>query len=374
MIRKPICMLVAALFSTTVLANSPINPADFDYDKSGILTANEIEDFKQDLISRNTERARDWLDALKAVEDRFIPELHVSIPNLRNSVRLECNKLEKQLFIRQSFSNLPILRCPEVTAGTNGAQVSFRGDLENDTNILNIEGLIAYPIITPKNPPRDDADVQSLAPLLSDSALLAFAQANGTLNFGAANDGFSRFGISQYLRYENLYSDRDTFNFSTYFHSDLELEAEGYGAFLTYTPVVATPEGSLDINLPPNTAGGTENHLYLSTHATIDWLSLNDSGNTNFNDNSEFVWLGGEAELIYTDKNKMFPNGYSARAGVEYFYDINNNQEALQFTAGLDFRLDRAGKSSIGVAYTHGELRQDIEFEDTIEVNLKFKQ
>jgi len=361
-------------------ATDKITPEDFDTDKSGVLIGDEILEFERSLKQSNNKAAGDWLRVINQLEADRGKDFHIAIEDLKARIDFLCDKGQQKIFIRKSFSDLPILRCPEVTGNAEGASVSFSGDIEAEENVISIEGLIAYPIISPKVAPsiQDEAreaaglDTRKLESVETDSAFLIFAQADGTINFGSTDRGFTRFGGSYYSRFENSISDRDTFNLSAYFHSDLELEADGYGVLFTYLPVF---EGEkIDINLPPAQTKIIDKHGYIATNFTADWINLNDPGNTNLTADTDFLWLGGEIGLVFTDKPETLPNGYTARAGIEYFYDTLNSQEAFQFVAGLDFQLDRSGRSSLGITYIHGEQRQDLEFENKIEVNFKFKQ
>lgn len=365
-------LLSAALVVTAITnpAMAAMDLATYDTNKDRLLSRSERNAIKRDLAPLGTTEAAHWLDTIEKLEvelnnQQFIPLAEVA--GVAYTERLKCD-LQQRFFLRDSIDNLPFLQCQELWPKSSGASFNYTGDFKSNKDKIDIDGVLGISLITPGTfvqHPRD----RKPGFVLSDFALLAFAEASGTINLGDTDKGYSRLGTNAYAWTEDgPFFERTAWDFSAYYQSDLEFGGNGYGIQLS-----VTPEQS-DWYLNSYVRAENSHQIFFWTaHARIDVLHIDNPGVNNLTNDTDYAWIGGRFGFVYEDKPAIWKNGINLKANVRYYYDLVGDQEAFQLNTTLDFNLDEKGSSSFGLGYTLGKTRQDLISKDKVIMSLKFK-
>ena len=365
-------LYLAAFVSCTVVASAyaDIKVGSFDANNDLLLSRSERENMRASLKVLGTSEASHWLFVLKNLEDQQNNQQYIPVAELEKSPyisRLDCNQ-DQRIFLRDSIDNLPFLHCQELWPKSNGASFSFTEDLDADTSRAEVDGVLGIALISPGSlevAPRE----RRRGWVVSDFALLGFAEAQGTFNFGRPNRGYTRFGANAYAWTEggSLF-ERVTYDASIYYQSDLRFGGEGYGVQAAVTP----QQSRINLNSYV-TQEGSDRKLFWVADGRADVLHIDNPGTNNLAPDTDYAWIGGRVGIVYEDKPDILENGFNLKINANYYWDLVNNVEAFLFSTSLDFNLNRAGSSSIGIDYDRGENRQDLNFEEKVTLSLRFK-
>ena len=358
----------ALLMSSPAFAEIDIN--SYDLDRNRQLDRSEREAAKRELESMpGNDEAVHWLAQIEFRESQLnnpelVPVLEIAQNPFISSY--DCD-LAQELFIRASFSDISVLTCPELRPPSKGATVSFTSDNVADTNSLNIDGVIAHVLVPPNSLRGGNGNPDG--PVLSDYALFMFAEAEGTVNFGTPNQGYSRFGLdSEATIFGGGLFELVRIDSALYYQSDLNFDAEGFGGSISVEPF------NTDWNLNASARLQDDTSIFnWVAIGTLDATHIDAPGNTNLTADTNYTWVGGRVGAEYYVEPEGLPNGLTFHGYADFFWDLTNHQEARYFDTGITLNLNKDKTSALSFSYVNGEKSQDLSFDDQFKLNLSFK-
>lgn len=267
----------------------------------------------------------------------------------------ECDKI-KSVYFQKSISGFPILSCEKDDRGNfpgaSGAALSIADDREANETSLSVDAGLGVVLIPPAQMENSEVDF----------GLMGFVEAN----FEDSDKDYARAGFNAEFMFDADPLDFLVADVTTYYQTDFDHDLKGYGVQVSLFPQLS----DLALNLAVVDPKSPFRYAFLGS-ATVDYLRLENPGNTELGPEENFAWIGGEVGVLLEYDDVL--NGVSFKPTLQYFWDPLSERDAALFNAGLSFKLDEDGTSSLTFGYSRGRDRQTFVFEDKFTADLELK-
>lgn len=269
------------------------------------------------------------------------------------------------LYLRDDVQTATTIGCTSLFAAS-GANLSFTQDHQADTTALQVQGGVAIRLWQMPDVGANTNRSQT-GPVLGDAALSLFLQADGTFNdrdnASADDEGYARLGLKGDFAVADVFGNEDELAIvtSAYYQSDFSKNNHGYGAQISATPQILNwrLNTAPEVNL---TTEAVKRYHFFTAAGTIDGFRLEKRKDTKLLKEKDYLWVGGRAGFT-AFTSEIIPKGIKFFATVDAFRNFaqrkGDRDDAMLYTAGLDFYLDSKKTTAFSLSYEKGEKRQE---------------
>lgn len=278
-----------------------------------------------------------------------------------------CDEQEK-LYIRRDKADISIYAASIDKSAAKGASLSYAHNNDTGDDIAEIVGTASF--VVARDPCREaPEDSEPGEMILSAYALAPYISLDGKVSTAKQEKNNVRVGFdAQFEMFSGKIFNNQFLTLSPYYQTDFDLRGSAYGLVATWEPVL------LDARL-----GGAirqANSFYdffWQLKLEADALRVEDAGNTNLKDDTEYAWLGGTAKITGFILPDLLDDRVYATGEFQYFWDAVANREISKYSSELGYNLTEDGSTSVSVGYANGKDKKSLEEKDEITVKLNYK-
>ncbi|MEM9211599.1 MAG: hypothetical protein AAGA63_08925, partial [Pseudomonadota bacterium] len=279
--------------------------------------------------------------------------------------RRTCRSDEAAFFLRASIDDASLIGCNALgdvsgeksfDAIAKGGSLSYDDNNGNDDGALNIKGVFGYMI-----PGRDAKQLNPNGWVRSETAYAIYLDADGALIEDTSNVGVLELGVRAQMAFTHSDLPFLGLDVTIYALTDFDLDAEAYGARVSITPENAA------WNLNGYTLQGKGNYWRIVFEPTLDFLSVEDAGETDLDSNEGYLWAGSKLGLE-AFSTQIGASGASFETGLNAYDDLQSDSDAVDFYARAELYLNEKRTISIRIKYEDGTPRNTLEERETFSI------
>ncbi len=356
--------IVAATFlSVTQIAAMPFNEVkEFDFDGNGYIAKGPESRALQDEFTRlngqQQSRFGRFLDG--SSEKLELSELDFS--DLYAELAQSC-QIRKRFYLAESLAGVSLVHPDIITLSDKGALFSLNYDNANDETNWAAKGVLVYAPAANRC-----LHVDSPEPLdgvtLTGYAVAPYLSFDGVGSSSGDEPSDLRFGALVDLQFFGGVFDLQQLQFSPFYRTDFEGEAEIYGASLRWTPYKFVSR----LNGLQGDAG--HNGVDYRLSADIEYLSVSEGGLSGLPSGTEYGWVGVQAGIGYSPKQL---EGTRFDVNIDAAYDLLNDSDAVLYDAGVTIPIGEGQTAAFDLRYTYGTTRSDSTTQDGLSANFRIR-
>ncbi|MBF9052185.1 hypothetical protein GTA62_19680 [Roseobacter sp. HKCCD9010] len=197
---------------------------------------------------------------------------------------------------------------------------------------------------------------------LSGYVIAPYLSFRGTGSNDRATVSDLRFGVEIELQFYGGLINLQELSISPYYRTDFDGDAEIYGLDAIWTPY------HFDARLNGYFDAPQQGVFDWNANLRLEYAHVVEAGNSGLVTGTEYGWVGTELGVGYTFRGERAPR---ISLGVDAFYDLINDEDAILYEAGLAIPLSDSGRTSLDIRYRNGTDRRSLQDVDQISVNLR---
>ncbi len=333
----------------------------FDIDGDGFIEKGAESRALQSAFSQLKGRQQARFVAFAESDEEKIAVSAFDFASLEEELEAACST-PKRFYFAESLGDVSLVHPDIVKLSDKGARFSLSRDFANNNSTWAMKGAAVFApmanrclhVESPDPLPRGALTGYAFAPYLSFEGQGSSA-APGTSDL--------RIGIMADLQFLGGNFDLQQLQFSAYFGTDFQGEAEVYGLGMSWTPYHFTSR----LN---GLRGDSDNSgVFYVLSADIEYKDVIKAGNTGLTSGTQYGWIGINAGVGYA-LPKL--SGVLIDASVDGAYDAINDQDAVKFSAGMTIPVGE--NAAFDLRYTNGFSRNAPTFkQDGLAANLRIR-